>query len=107
MTEFDPRPELYGFFHEETFTSARQAADIRGRMTAFAAHRNYRLTKIYTEKPGGAPRAFNALFEAIRRDRVAVVVPTAEHLAPYGAVTDLLDELKRASGVPVLVSEAS
>ncbi|MEV8373638.1 hypothetical protein AB0P21_12915 [Kribbella sp. NPDC056861] len=105
MNEIDNRRELFGFLHEETFTSARQAADIRGRMTEFAARWNYRLTKIYTEKPGRQPEAFEALRAAVARDGAAVVVPTGDHLAPYGTVPKIVEDLEQASGHPVLRSE--
>lgn len=105
MSNVDERRELIGFFHEEAFTSARQAADIRSRMTEFAARWNCRLTRIYTEKPGQQPEAFEALRAAVRRDGAAVVVPTADHLAPYGPVLELVRELEQASGHSVLRSE--
>ncbi|MFC0623785.1 hypothetical protein [Kribbella deserti] len=105
MSNGDKRPELFGFFHEETFTTAREAADARGRMTEFAVRWNYRLTKIYTEKAGEEPQAFEALRAAVKRDGAAVVVPSGAHLAPYGSVADLVKELEQASGVPVLCSE--
>ncbi len=41
MSDVDERQELFGFFHEETFTSARQAADVRGAMAEFADRWNY------------------------------------------------------------------
>jgi hypothetical protein len=51
MNTVDERPALDGFFHEEAFTSLRQAADIRGGMAEFAARWGYRLAKVFTEKP--------------------------------------------------------
>jgi hypothetical protein len=105
MGEVDNRPELFGFFHEETFSSARQAADIRSHMAEFAARWSYRLTKIYTEKPGQEPEAFEALRAAVKRDGAVVIVPSGAHLAPYGPVVELVNELEQASGVPVLCSE--
>jgi len=101
----DERPELYGFFHEKLFTSAREAADVRGRMVEFAARWNYRLAKVFTDKPDETSAGFNALREAVHRDRAAVVVPTVDHLKPYGDVCALVEELKAPSGQHVMRSE--
>jgi hypothetical protein len=105
MTAIDERPALYGFFCEELFTSPREAADTRGRMAEFAARWNYRLTKVFTEKPGHAPTAFNKLRDAVRQDGAAVVVPTVDHLKPYGDVNALAEELRAPSGHHVMRSE--
>jgi hypothetical protein len=106
MNAIDERPALYGFFYEEAFTSPRQAADTRGQMAEFAARWGYRLAKVFTEKPGEAPAAFEALREAVRRDCAAVVVPNVDHLKPYGDVLELVSELQRSSGHHVMRSES-
>jgi hypothetical protein len=105
MSDGDERQELFGFFHEELFTSARQAADIRSGMAEFAARWNYRLAKVFTAKPGEAFGAFEALREAVRRDGAAVVVPNVDHLMPYGDVHALVTELRELSGQHVMQSE--
>jgi hypothetical protein len=105
MSDLDQSQELFGFFHEEMFTSARQAADIRSGMAEFAGRWNYRLAKVFTAKPGDGPDAFEALREAVRRDGAAVVVPNADHLAPYGDVYALVTELRELSGQHVMQSE--
>jgi hypothetical protein len=105
MSDVDERRELIGFFHEELFTSARQAADIRSGMAEFAARWNYRLAKVFTAKPGAVPEAFEALREAVRRDGAAVVVPNVDHLTPYGDVYALVTELRELSGQHVMQSE--
>lgn len=105
MNDVDERQELFGFFHEELFTEARQAADIRSGMAAFAGRWNYRLAKVFTAKPGEGSGAFEALREAVQRDRAAVVVPNADHLKPYGDVHALLAELRELSGQHVMQSE--
>lgn len=105
MSDVDERRELFGFFHEETFTSARQAADIRSGMAEFASRWNYRLAKVFTAKPGAGPESFEALRKAVRRDRAAVVVPNVDHLKPYGDVHSLVTELRELSGQHVMQSE--
>jgi hypothetical protein len=105
MSDLDQRQELFGFFHEEMFTSARQAADIRSGMAEFAGRWNYRLAKVFTAKPGDGPEAFEALREAVRRDGAAVVVPNADHIARYGDVYALVTELRELSGQHVMQSE--
>jgi hypothetical protein len=105
MTATDERPALYGFFHEKLFMSAREAADVRGRMVEFAARWNYRLAKVFIDRPDQAPAGFNALREAVLQDRAAVVVPTVDHLKPYGDVHALVEELKAPSGHHVMRSE--
>jgi hypothetical protein len=60
VSDVDERAELFGFFHEETFTSARQASDIRCAMAEFAGRWNYRLAKVFTAKPGDGSEAFEA-----------------------------------------------
>jgi hypothetical protein len=105
MNTVDESPALYGFCYEEAFTSPRQAADIRGGMAEFAARWGYRLAKVFTEKPGEALVAFNALREAVRLDGAAVVVPNVEHLKPYGDVLELVTELQKPSGHHVMRSE--
>lgn len=105
ITAADERPALYGFFHEETFSSSREADDVVGRMATFAARWSFRLAKVYIEKPGAAPAAFDALREAVRRDGAAVVVPNVKHLKPYGDVLALVTELQKPSGHHVMRSE--
>jgi hypothetical protein len=105
VSDLDQRRELFGFFHEEMFTSAREAADIRGGMAEFAGRWNYRLAKVFTAKPGDGPEAFDALREAVRRDGAAVVVPNAAHLTPYGDIHALMAELRELSGQQVMQSE--
>jgi hypothetical protein len=102
MSDVDERRELIGFFHEELFTSARQAAN---GMAELAARWNYRLAKVFTAKPGAVPEAFESLREAVRRDGAAVVVPNVDHLAPYGDVYALVTELRELSGQHVMQSE--
>ncbi|GAA0585782.1 hypothetical protein HPO96_10685 [Kribbella sandramycini] len=98
--------ELYGFLHEDAFTSARQADDARSRMAAFAERWDFRLTKVYAEVGGNASSAFEQLREAVNEHGVPVVVHSAAHLAPYGDVRTILNELEEPSGLPVMASEA-
>ncbi|MFK4089237.1 hypothetical protein ACI2LF_34310 [Kribbella sp. NPDC020789] len=74
-------------------------------MVAFAERWNFRLTKVYTERVGSAPSAFEQLRAAVEQDGAAVVVPSAAHLAPYGDVVSIVTELERPSGLPVMASE--
>jgi hypothetical protein len=67
MSDVDERQDLFGFFNEELFISARQAAGIRSGMAEFAARWNYRLAKVLSAKPGADLEAFKALREAVRR----------------------------------------
>ncbi len=105
MTATDKRPPLYGFYREKSFTSTREATEVRSRMIAFADRWNFRLAKMFSDRPDEAPAGFNSLCEAVRADKVAVVVPNADHLSPYGDVCALMEELKRPSGHHVMQSE--
>ncbi|MDX2972307.1 hypothetical protein PWY87_34475 [Kribbella solani] len=104
MSGLGERQELFGFFHEDTFTSARQAADVRGAMAEFADRWNYRLAKVFTAKPGDGVE----VFEACAR-RYGVMARWSESqarlLAPYGDVYTLVTELRELSGQPVMRSE--
>jgi len=105
VTATDERPLLYGYFRETLFSSTREATEVRSRMIEFADRWNYRLAKMFSDKPDEAPAGFNALRKAVLEDKAAVVVPNVDHLKPYGDIYALVEELKVPSGHHVMRSE--
>jgi hypothetical protein len=100
------RPVLHCYFREHLFMTTREAADIRARFVVFAERQGYQLGKIFTERSERSPDALSALVEAMLDDKAsAVAVPSLLHLAVHGPPVAFRDELERAIGAPVLISD--
>ena len=70
----------------------------------FARAEGFTMGVIFVEHPGTWPTAFEALIEAVNRQKVtAVALPSLFHFAAFGVPTDIRDSFERATGARVLV----
>jgi hypothetical protein len=97
---------MHGYIREHLFMTPSEHADLVTRFVVFAEREGYTLGKVFTERVETVPEAFGALVQAVIDDKVAAVaVPNLHHLGVVGPPIATRDQLERAVGVPVLISE--
>lgn len=102
------RPIGVGYLREHVLMSAREVAQAKAAIVAFASAEGFTLQGIYVERLETAPAAFEALIEAANRfEAKAVLVPSLRHFAVPGAPSSMKDRVERSTGAQVLVAAAT
>jgi nucleotide-binding universal stress UspA family protein len=99
------RPLLLGYLRKYPTMSDAELELAKKRLAEFAEREGFALGTVYVEHLHNDPAAFDALIEAANRYEVtAVVVPTAIHLSPVGALQSKKARLERETGARVLIA---
>lgn len=98
------RPLLLGYLHRGLMVTEDQVEAGKQELAMFAWAEGFSMGVIFVEHAGIWPAAFEALIEAVNRQRVtAVALPSLFHFATFGVPTDIRDSFERATGARVLV----
>ncbi len=88
----------------ERFGSLQHARDLHATTFTQWYNHDHHHTGIGLHTPAAWPAAFEALIEAVNRQKVtAVALPSLFHFAAFGVPTDIRDSFERATGARVLV----
>ena len=104
MTDYT-RPLLLGYLRKHLLMTDEELDDTKERLAHFAHVEGFAMGLIFIEEVQTAPRAFQALIEAVIRDEVAaVVIPSMLHLAVLSAPTAIRDHFEHATGARIMVA---
>ncbi|WP_329481528.1 hypothetical protein OG558_03415 [Kribbella sp. NBC_01510] len=100
----DTQPLLLGYLHRGLMVTEDQVEAGKQELAMFARAEGFTMGVIFVEHAGTWPAAFEALIEAVNRQKVtAVALPSLFHFAAFGVPTDIRDSFERATGARVLV----
>ncbi|MFI7060003.1 hypothetical protein ACIBL3_03390 [Kribbella sp. NPDC050124] len=101
-----PKPLAVGYLRQYRSMTCDQLIRAKGRLAEVAELEGLYLCKVFVERFGTDPAAFDALIRSVRRRGVGVViVPTEAHLSAVGSGVTKLERLHRETTVRVVSAD--